>query len=390
MSNRLIINPGTPQAWEIQLKPGLNRIGRGDDNDFVINHQSVSTHHCEITVTDSTVTLRDLGSTNGTFVERVPVTEIQLHTGHHVQFGSVGMVFESVGLPALPDAVNLPGAGAHIMVANPTPAPPPPPPMPPGLRINRPDASGSHAPAPPGVPPKPATPIPVRNFTATATAAGAGSGLSDRQSLIRGSIGAVAGGLIGMLAWYALIKFTGYTHSLVAWGVGGVTGAGARMLAKDGGMGLGLVCAVCALGAIVFGEYYGVRALILKQADQFASIADMAYEMQKEFAKEAVAAKTPEEIRKLIAEQEEKTPAEVTDAEMAEFKKDLPELQDLANGKVSKEDFRNKLRTAAVEEFSFKEYFFKEDVKSGVFMVLFICLGVATAWKIGAGDAAAD
>ena len=68
MSNRLIINPGTPQAWVIQLKPGLNRIGRGEDNDFVINHQSVSTHHCEVTVADSTVTLRDLGSTNGTFV----------------------------------------------------------------------------------------------------------------------------------------------------------------------------------------------------------------------------------------------------------------------------------------------------------------------------------
>jgi hypothetical protein len=388
MSNRLIINPGTPQAWEIQLKPGVNRIGRGEDNDFVINHQSVSTHHCEITVTDSAATLRDLGSTNGTFVERVPVTEIQLHTGHHVQFGSVGMVFESVGLPPLPDAVNLPGDGAHIMVANPTPAPPPPPPMPPGLRINRPEASGSHAPALPSAPPKPATPIPVRNFTATA--AGAGSGLSDRQSLIRGSIGAVVGGLVGFLAWYALIKFTGYTHSLVAWGVGGVTGAGARMLAKDGSMGLGLVCAICALGAIVFGEYYGVRALIMKQADQFASIADMAYEMQKEYAKEAVAAKTPEDIRKVIAEREEKTPPEVTDEEMAEFKKELPELQEIASGKVSKEDFRNKLKTAVADEFDFKEHFFKEDVKGGIFMVLFICLGVVTAWKIGAGDAAAD
>lgn len=388
MSNRLIINPGTPQAWEIQLKPGLNRIGRGEDNDFVINHQSVSTHHCELTVTDAGVLLRDLGSTNGTFVERVPVTEIQLHTGHHVQFGSVGLVFESLGLPPLPDAVNLPGDGAHIMVANPTPAAPPPPPLPPGLRINRPEAAAAHPPAAPGLPPKSGTPIPVRNFTATAT--GAGRGLSNRQSLIRGSIGAVVGGLIGMLAWYALIKFTGYTHSLVAWGVGGVTGAGARMLAKDGSMGLGLVCALCALGAIVFGEYYGVRALIMKQADQFASIADMAYEMQKEYAQEAVAAKTPEDIRKVIAEREEKTVAEVTDEEMAEFKKELPEMQEIASGKVSKEDFRQKLSSAAADEFSFKEYFFKEDVKSGIFMVLFVCLGVATAWKIGAGDAAAD
>ncbi len=58
-----------------------------------------------------------------------------------------------------------------------------------------------------------------------------------------------------------------------------------------------------------------------------------------------------------------------------------------AAGKVSKEDFRAKLRSAAADEFSFKDYFFKEDVKSGIFMVLFICLGVASAWKLGVGDA---
>ena len=214
--------------------------------------------------------------------------------------------------------------------------------------------------------------------------------MSDRQSLIRGSIGAVVGGLVGMLAWYALIKFTGYTHSLVAWGVGGVTGAGARMLAKDGSMGLGLVCALCALGAIVFGEYYGVRAYIMKRGDQFAAIADAAYEAQKEYAKQAVAAKTPDEIRKLIAERDEKKPDEVTEEEIAKLQKSLPKLQDLADGKITKEDFRKKLNNAVADKFSFKDYFFKDDVKSGIFMVIFICFGVATAWKIGAGDAAGN
>lgn len=386
MSNRLIINPGTPQAWEIQLKPGVNRIGRGEDNDFVINHQSVSTHHCELIVADSTVTLRDLGSTNGTFVERVPVTEIQLHTGHHVQFGSVGLVFESVGLPPLPDAVNLPGDGAHIMVANPTPAPPPPPPHPLGLRINRPEAGGAQAAAAPSLPPPP---IPIRNFTATTTAT-AGSGLSNRQSLIRGSIGAVGGGLIGLFAWYFITKFTGYSFKLVALGVGALTGGAARMLAKDGSLGLGMVCGICALLAIVLGDYYGVRALVMKEVAQFASIADGLYAAQLEYAKGAVAAKTPEEIRKFIAEQEEKTPAEVTEEEMADFKKELPKLQELSEGKVSKEQFRQQLDSAVADNFSYKEYFFQGDVKGSIFQILFICLGVATAWKIGAGDAAAD
>jgi polyhydroxyalkanoate synthesis regulator phasin len=389
MSNRLVVNPGTPQAWVIELKPGLNRIGRSEANDFVINHASISTHHCEITVTDAGVTLKDLGSTNGSFVERVPVTELQLHSGHHVQFGAVGMVFETTGLPPLPDAVNLPADGARIMVANPSPGAPPPPPLPPGLRINKPEAGGTHSSTAADAPAKPATPVPIRNFTAP-TSAQATSGRADRQSLIRGSIGAVVGGLLGMLAWYSLIKFTGYTHSLVAWGVGAITGAGGRMLAKDGSMGLGIVCAICALAAILFGEYYGVRAYIMKQAEKTAAFADLAYAVQKEYAKKAVTAKTPEEIRKLLAEQEEKTPAEVTDAEIEEFKKELPDLEAIASGKMSKEDFRKKISTANADEFDFKEYFFKEDVKGGIFMVLFICLGVATAWKIGAGDVAGD
>jgi hypothetical protein len=43
--NRLIVNPGTPQAWEIQLKPGTNALGRSDANDFKINDASVSGSH---------------------------------------------------------------------------------------------------------------------------------------------------------------------------------------------------------------------------------------------------------------------------------------------------------------------------------------------------------
>lgn len=95
MSHRLIVNPGTPQSWEIQLKPGVNRIGRGEQNDFVINHGSVSTRHCEVTVTADRVLLKDLDSTNGTFVNKAAITESQLHPGYHVQLAAVDMIFES-------------------------------------------------------------------------------------------------------------------------------------------------------------------------------------------------------------------------------------------------------------------------------------------------------
>ncbi|HEX5221652.1 MAG TPA: FHA domain-containing protein [Verrucomicrobiae bacterium] len=131
--NRLLVNAGTPQAWEIQLKPGVNRIGRGEDNDFVINHGSVSTHHCEITLSDNGVLLKDLGSTNGTFINRAPTQEVWLQPGHRVQFGAVDLLFES-------DTVSA-AAPASPASAPPIPIPVPVPTAtmrPSGLRINLP------------------------------------------------------------------------------------------------------------------------------------------------------------------------------------------------------------------------------------------------------------
>jgi len=94
MAHRLVVNPGTSQAWEFQLKPGPNRIGRGEQNDVRINHPSVSTVHCEIDVTPGEVRLKDLGSTNGTFADQQPVSEVQLRSGQLLQLGSVGVLVE--------------------------------------------------------------------------------------------------------------------------------------------------------------------------------------------------------------------------------------------------------------------------------------------------------
>jgi hypothetical protein len=38
---RLVVNPRSSDAWEIQLKPGITFIGRGFSNDFKILDGSV-------------------------------------------------------------------------------------------------------------------------------------------------------------------------------------------------------------------------------------------------------------------------------------------------------------------------------------------------------------
>src|SRR5829696_1489427 len=116
---RLILNPCSPQARQIALKPGVNRLGRNAENDFSIDDVSVSGSHCEIILSDGVVRLRDLGSTNGTFINGAAVTDASLNDGEQIQLGNVQLVFEtepSASAPAAP-----PGAVDDVQQA---PAPP--------------------------------------------------------------------------------------------------------------------------------------------------------------------------------------------------------------------------------------------------------------------------
>jgi hypothetical protein len=65
---RLVVNPDSPEAWFIELQPGTISLGRSQQNDVPIEHPSVSSAHCQITVSKGSAWLKDLGSTAGTFV----------------------------------------------------------------------------------------------------------------------------------------------------------------------------------------------------------------------------------------------------------------------------------------------------------------------------------
>src|SRR5436190_10033647 len=92
---RLVVSPGTPQAREVMLKPGINTIGRHEDNDLPIPDPSISEAHCQIIVSEGGVRLRDLGSTNGTFVSAARVTETELQAGQQFQLGGVHLLFQA-------------------------------------------------------------------------------------------------------------------------------------------------------------------------------------------------------------------------------------------------------------------------------------------------------
>ena len=58
-------------------KPELT-IGRGSENDIVINNPAVSRHHATIFTNVNTIVIVDAGSTNGTFVNNIKIVEKQL------------------------------------------------------------------------------------------------------------------------------------------------------------------------------------------------------------------------------------------------------------------------------------------------------------------------
>jgi pSer/pThr/pTyr-binding forkhead associated (FHA) protein len=88
----------TGQSYE--LKVDKTTIGRVDDNTFPIAQSSVSSHHCEILLRGNEVVVKDLNSTNGTFINNQQVsTEAVLKPGQILRLGQVEMRLET-GAPA--------------------------------------------------------------------------------------------------------------------------------------------------------------------------------------------------------------------------------------------------------------------------------------------------
>ena len=69
------------------------RIGRAPSNDIVIDDPTVSAEHASLTKSPSGYRLRDLGSTNGTHINGVSITDAELKDGAEIRFGYVTGVF---------------------------------------------------------------------------------------------------------------------------------------------------------------------------------------------------------------------------------------------------------------------------------------------------------
>jgi hypothetical protein len=90
---KLVVNSGTGRGREFELKPGINSLGRAFNCDFRLDDPSVSGAHAQIVVDSFSVTVKDLHSTNGTFINRSQIREGFLQPGQVISLGGVEMIF---------------------------------------------------------------------------------------------------------------------------------------------------------------------------------------------------------------------------------------------------------------------------------------------------------
>ena len=103
MAKLVILTQGlTGRAHELNVD--RTTIGRVEDNMFQIAEASVSSHHCEVHLRGNEILIRDLNSTNGTFINGEKITESVLKPGQTLRLGNVELKLDAPGTPAAPGA----------------------------------------------------------------------------------------------------------------------------------------------------------------------------------------------------------------------------------------------------------------------------------------------
>jgi len=105
MAKLVVLSAGMTGRTQ-ELKADKTTVGRVEDNTFQIAEPSVSSHHCEVLLRGSDVVVRDLNSTNGSFINGEKVTESVIKPGQILRLGQVELRLET-DAPAAPTKKQL-------------------------------------------------------------------------------------------------------------------------------------------------------------------------------------------------------------------------------------------------------------------------------------------
>lgn len=90
---QLVAVDGPSRGKKLSLNKNLIKIGKRETNDMVLIDKTVSRNHLEIEYSADSFLLRDLGSTNGTFLNGSKVKEAYLSPGDLIKVGNTTLEF---------------------------------------------------------------------------------------------------------------------------------------------------------------------------------------------------------------------------------------------------------------------------------------------------------
>lgn len=91
----LLVRRGRVAGSRFLLEEPVTTLGRHPDSAIFLDDVTVSRRHAEITRTDAGFVVRDLGSLNGTYLNRSRVDQAPLANGDELQVGSFKLSFFS-------------------------------------------------------------------------------------------------------------------------------------------------------------------------------------------------------------------------------------------------------------------------------------------------------
>jgi len=110
---KLQVLSGSLAGQSYELKVDRTTVGRVEDNSFQIAEPSVSSHHCEVLLKGNDIVIRDLNSTNGSYINGEKITEAVLKPGATLRLGQIDLrIDDGSPLPPPPASALAPAPAA--------------------------------------------------------------------------------------------------------------------------------------------------------------------------------------------------------------------------------------------------------------------------------------
>jgi pSer/pThr/pTyr-binding forkhead associated (FHA) protein len=90
-----ILEADGPESDRVRFRMpegSVKTIGRSNGAEFIVNAELVSRLHCQLSASDGGLRVKDLGSTNGTFVNGKRIVASELRDGDRLAVGRVELI----------------------------------------------------------------------------------------------------------------------------------------------------------------------------------------------------------------------------------------------------------------------------------------------------------